>query len=330
MKARTLAAIATMLLAACGGGGGGSPAPGTPAAPAAPLAPAATGSIPMSLSFPLRPPASAKRQPQFISPGAEAIAIYDGTTLVFVANVGFDSGNQFQTVYAKSGSTTVTPGTCTFTSSAATCTLTITTTVGAHKFDFVMYPQFQGQPVTSKERAPQDTGTPPTFTGVISSEGELSVNLSVGANPAQTVTLLGVADQVIFAGLTEAAYNASVTFGFRIQDSTNSQIVQPGTAYDNGPVTVTAAPTGIVTITPSTFSTPPASLGDQNFDVMCINTSGGTVTISFNAKTSPNTAYASGLTYSTSNYAPATLQTISFTCDPATATIPVTIDGRRR
>ena len=131
------------------------------------------------------------------------------------------------------------------------------------------------------------------------------MNLSPGANPAQTLTLLGVADQVIYAGLSEAAYQSVTTYGYRIEDSTNSQIVQPGNAYDNGPVTITASPAGIVTIAPSSIATPPAAVGDQNFAVTCVNGSGGTVTISFNAGTHPNATYASGLTYSTSNYSPA-------------------------
>jgi hypothetical protein len=330
MKARTLAVISTLALAACGGGGG-TTAPATPSAAALPTAPMASGSIPMSIGFPRRTPSSRDRSPQFVSPNAGSIAIYDGTTLVYVANLAFDSTPQFQTVYAKSAPpTSVAFGSCTFTSSNATCTLTVTSTIGAHKFDIIMYPGSQGTQGTSFARAPQDTGTAPVFTGVISSEGELSVTLSPGANPGQTMTLLGVADRVLFAGLSTAAFNATVTYGFRIEDSTNAQIVQPGNAYDNGPVTVTASPSGVVTITPSSFATPPANAGDQNFDVKCINASGGSATLSFNVKTSPNTAYASGLTYSTSNYSPAVIQTIAFTCDPDSATIPITVNGRHR
>ncbi len=322
MKARYLAAVAsTLALAACGGGGGSTNAgaPVTPVMPVATAAPTAapqgSATIPMTITIPRgKAPSAARRSPAFISPGVGSLAVYDGTTLLYVANVSLDSGTQFQTVYAKSGSTSVTPGTCTFTSSTATCALTITSTTGPHKFDLIMYPGSQGQP----------TQTPPTFTGVISSEGELSVTLSPGANPGQTMTLLGVADQVLYAGLSEAAFNSVTTYGYRIEDSTNSQIVQPGSAYDNGPVTITAAPAGIVTIAPNSISTPPATTGDQNFAVTCVNSAGGTVTISFNTRTSPNTAYGSALTYTTSNYSGATIATIPFTCDPATATIPIT------
>ena len=335
MKARIFAVISTLVLAACGGGGGGSSAPGTPVAPVAPAlptaAPAAAGSVPMSITIPWRGPSSAARAPQFISPNVGSIAIYDGSTLVYVANLSLHSTTQFQTVYAKSAPpTSVAFGSCTFTSSTATCTLTLTSTAGPHKFDFVMYPGPQGVQASSAARKPQDTGTPPTFTGVISSEGELSMTVAVGTNPGQTLTLLGIADNVLFSGLSEAAFNATVTYGFRVEDSTNAQIVQPGTAYDNGPVTITAAPSGIVTITPNSFATPPSSLGDQNFDVKCVNANGGSVTISYNVKTSPNTTYASGLTYSTSNYSGATIQSTSFVCDAQPATIPITIDGQRR
>jgi hypothetical protein len=339
MYVRLLSAVAlasTLALAACGGGGGGGGTAMAPAAPppplatTAPVAPAATGSVPMSLSFPLpqHAPSGSARSPQFISPSASAIAIYDGATLVYVANLNLDSQTPFQTLYAKSGSTTVTPGTCTF-GQTATCTLSITSTVGAHKFDILMYPQLQGSQVTSAVRKPADTGTPPAFAGVISSEGELSVTLVAGTNPPATLTLLGVADQAVFAGVTEAAYNATSTFGYRIQDSTSAQIIQPGTAYDNGPVTITASTPGIVTITPSSITTPPASTGDQSFDVQCVNAAGGTVTITLGAGTHPNTAYADGLTYTSSNYSNGTLTSFSFTCDPASGTIPITVQGKR-
>ncbi|HEY0615731.1 MAG TPA: hypothetical protein VGC96_13850 [Candidatus Elarobacter sp.] len=332
MHARSIAALAlAVAVAGCGGGGSAGP-PGTPAIPGSvpTAAPQALGSIPMTIGFPLKPPASSDRTPQFVSPNAAAIAIYDGATLIYVANLSFDSQTQFTTVYAKSGATTVAFGSCTFTSSAAVCTLTITTTIGAHKFDVIMYPLAQGQQTTSGQRKVQDTGTPPNFIGVISSEGELSVTLNPGANPAATLTLLGVADQVVYAGLSEAAYNDTVTYGYRIQDSTHAQIIQPGTSYDNGPVTLTATPTGVVTLTPSTISTPPAAQGDQNFTVKCVNANGGTVSIDFNVQTHPNNAYASGLTYNGSNYPGAKIQSIAFTCDAASATIPITIDGKHR
>jgi hypothetical protein len=333
LLALTLAAA--FALAACAGGGTTNPAaPANPPASSAPVvAPQGHGSIPMSFTF-RRKGSSAGRRPQYLSNNTSSIAIYDGTTLVYVANVELDSGTQFSTVFASSGSTTVAPDTCSFTNTSATCGLTITTTIGAHKFDVSTYPVFQG--LKSVARAPMsvssrrtisDTGTPPVFEGVILSEGELSVTVSPGTNPGQTLHLNGVADQLIFAGLSENAYNTTTTFGYQIEDSGGAQIVTPGT-FDNGPVTITASPDGIVTISPNSFTTPPASDGDQNFGVTCINTAGGPVTLSFNAATSPDTTYASGLTYSTSNYSGSVIQTIPFTCDPATGTIPITVDGR--
>jgi hypothetical protein len=318
MNTRRLAALlSTLAIAGCGGGGGstsaGAPAPVVPVATAVPQAP---GDIPMTIAFPRTSSSASARAARFLSSGTGSLAVYDGATLIYVANLSLDSGTQFATVYAKSGSTSVAPGTCTFTSASATCTLTITSTIGAHKFDLITYPgsQSAGQ-----------GGAPPTFTGVIASEGELSVTLNPGANPGQTLTMLGVASRVVIAGPANGPYNQATQFGYRIQDSTNAQIVQPGTAYDNGPVTITAAPAGIVTIAPNSIATPPASVGDQNFNVTCVNASGGAVTISFNAATHPNTAYASGLTYSTSNYSAAVIATTPFSCDPSSATIPITV-----
>lgn len=333
MKARTLAVISMLALAACGGGGGGGstspPAGGAPPAPT--TAPQGSGSFAMAIGIPKRAPSAAGRQPRYVSPGTASLAFYDGTTLIYVANLSIDSSQQFTTVYSKSGPTSVAPGSCTDNNTTEVCTLTVTAPIGAHKFDLIAYGHSQGAtPAPSSiGRRPSDVGTPPTFQGVITSEGELSVTLSPGANPGATLTMLGVADTVAYSGVNTAAYNATSTFGFRIEDAASSQILTPGD-YDNGPITITAAPSGIVTITPNSFTTPPATLGDQSFDVKCVNSSGGAVTISFNAKTQPNTAYASGLTHSTANYSPAVIQTIAFTCDPASATIPITVDGKGR
>ena len=322
----TAALASAIALAACGGGGGTTTTtPAMPLAPAAPPATAATGSMPMSIAIPRKKPSGSARSTRFLSPNTASLAFYDGATLIYVANVFLDSGTQFSTVFAKSGSTSVAPGSCTFTNTTAVCTLTVTSTVGAHKFDLIAYDQNQGQQQgSSAQRAVSDTGTAPTFAGVISSEGELSVTLVLGTNPGATLTMLGVADQVLLAGPSNGSYNTATQFGYRIEDVGNSQIVTPGD-YDNGPITITAAPSGIVTIAPNSFTTPPSSGGDQNFDVTCVNGAGGSVTISFNAKTQPNTAYASGLTYSTSNYSGAVIATVPFTCDPASATIPITV-----
>jgi hypothetical protein len=305
LTASTLAAA--FALAGCGGGGATSPAaPASPAASSPPtVTPQGHGSIPMSFSFPRKTTSSSARRPRYLSIETASLAIYDGTTLVYVANVALDSTPQFTTVYAATGNTTVAPGSCSFTTSNATCGLTITSTIGAHAFDVITYPESQdpGKPA----------GAPPTFTGVILSEGELSVSLSPGTNAAQSLHLNGVADQVSISGPANAPFNEPQTFGYQIEDSGNAQIVGTGT-YDNGPVTITASPSGIVSIAPSSFTAPPSSAGDQNFSVTCINGGGGSVTISFNVQTSPDTTYASGLTYATGNYPGAIIGTAPFQC----------------
>ena len=316
MSARYLTAMlaSTIALAACGGGGG-STGPGTPGVPASvpTTSPQQTGSIPMVLSIPLRAPSAAARAPRFFSPSAGSLTIYDGATLIYVANLALDSTPAFTTVYARSGGTTVAFGTCSFTSALATCTLTLTATIGAHKFDILVYP------------GAQPAGSPPVIAGVISSEGEISALLSPGTNTGQTLTMLGVASKVTIAGPAHGPYNQATQFGYRILDSTNAQIVLPGGDYDNGPITITAAPAGVVTIAPNSIAAPPASVGDQTFNVTCVNASGGAVTISFNAQTSPTTAYASGLTYTAANYSAATIATTPFSCDPSSSTIPITV-----
>jgi Cu/Zn superoxide dismutase len=163
-------------------------------------------------------------------------------------------------------------------------------------------------------RQPADTGTPPTFTGLILSEGELSMTAVGGNNPAQTITLLGVADIVQWFGSQTASFNQTATIGYIVQDARSGQIVLPGNAYDNGPVTITASPTGILTFTPISQSTPPATNGSQTFDVKCTSGSGGLVTFTASAGNHPNATYASGLTYNSNNYSNGTLSTRGFRC----------------
>jgi hypothetical protein len=76
-------------------------------------------------------------------------------------------------------------------------------------------------------------------------------------------------------------------------------------------------------MTPVSQSSPPASAGYQSFTVTCQNS--GTATITAAAKTKPNTAYASGLTYSANNYPTGTLGTTTLQCAPGSATLPVTV-----
>jgi hypothetical protein len=251
-----------------------------------------------------------------------ALAVYDGATLLYAGNIFLGTTPAFMTLYAKSGTTTVTPGDCVRGNLASTCTLTVSTTAGPHTFGLTAYGNLQGGVVLpgSGQRKILDTGTPPTFTGLILSEGELTMTAVGGANPPQTITLLGVADIVQWFGGQTAAFNATATIGYEIQDARSGQIVLPGNAYDNGPVTITASPSGIVTFAPVSQTVPPATSGSQTFDVKCISPNppnAGIVTFTANAGTHPNTMYASGLTYNTNNYSNGTLSSRSFKCSPA-------------
>jgi hypothetical protein len=312
MRART-AFLALALTATGCGGGGGTVAPSAPQA----SAPAPKGSFSISIAFPNpRTPSSSARRPSYLSDGTRALAVYDGATLLYVANIFLTAPPAFVTVYAKSGSNTVTPGDCTRGNLTSTCTLTIAATGGQHTFGFTAYGDYQGGFVEpgGTLRTVLDTGTPPTFTGLILSEGELTMTVTGGANPPQTVTLLGVADVAQWFGNQTASFNQTATIGYEIQDARSGQIVQPGTAYDNGPITITASPPGIVTFNPVSQTTPPAINGSQTFDVTCTSSSGGDVTFTASAGTHPTTAYANGLTYDSSNYSNGTLSTRTFRC----------------
>ncbi len=301
-----------LAIAGCGGGGGS----GVPTSPPSANAGGPKATMSLSISIPNRATSAVARAPRYVSDGTMALAVYDGATLLYVGNLFVTPGPAFSTVYAKSGSTTVTPGDCTKGSLAATCTLTIDTTVGPHTFGMTAYGDLQGGVVLpeSKQRAVLDTGTPPTFTGLILSEGEFSITAVAGPNPAQTMTLLGVADIAQWFGSQTASFNQTATIGYEIQDARSGQIVLPGDTYDNGPVTITASPTGILTFTPVSQTTPPATNGSQTFDVTCTSGGGGLVTFTASAGTHPNTAYQSGLTYSSSNYSNGTLSTRTFRC----------------
>lgn len=330
MRASRLAAVALAAgLSACGGGGGS----GAPAAPiSAPFVPS-TGTLAISFSVattvaPSAGGSSVARTARYVSPGTASVALYDGATLIYVADATSSSAN-LVTVYANPASTTtVVSGSC-GSGNAPTCTITVQASLGAHTFGFVAY----SAPQTSA-----NTSTAPTFTGVILSEGELAVTIAAGSNPAQTIAPLGVADRAFFSGpaLTQrlngngalvGIIGTTYTIQYAIDDGatvTNGyQIVQPGT-YDNGPVTIAETDgNNIVTMTPVSQSSPPASAGLQSFTVTCQNN--GTATITAAAKNKPNTAYASGLTYSANNYPAGTIGTTTLQCVPNSATLPVTV-----
>ena len=312
--ARVAALAAAVCAAGCGGGGGTASAP---AVPAPTSAPASAAKLTLAISIPNAKTTSAvARAPRYVSDGTHALAVYDGATLLYVGNLLLGTSPAFVTLYAKSGTTTVTPGDCTRGNLASTCTMTVTTTAGAHTFGLTAYGDFQGgfaQP-GSVTRQVLDTGTPPTFTGLILSEGELAMTAVGGNNPPQTITLLGVADIAQWFGSQTASFNQTATIGYEIQDARSGQIVLPGSTYDNGPITITASPSGILTFTPISQTTPPAINGSQTFNVTCTSGSGGDVTFTASAGSHPNATYASGLTYDSSNYSSGTLSTRTFRC----------------
>ena len=155
------------------------------------------------------------------------------------------------------------------------------------------------------------------------------VIFNFGYTVPASVVMLGVASNGFITGPDEAAYNQTVQFNYQVQDSTPLQIVSPG-AYDNGPVTLSASPDAIVTISqPTSFASPAASPGTQTFSVTCVNPNGGGVGLRMLAGAQPNTAYASALTYSDANYSSGELVSAVLSCDSTPATIPVTVESRR-
>jgi hypothetical protein len=229
-----------------------------------------------------------------------SLAAYDGATLIYAGNFVATGTPNFTTVYAASGPSTVTAGSCTNTT-VITCTMTFTAAVGTHTFGIVTYPNDQSSASTS---------TPPAFTGQILSEGEVATTIAQGTNPGTTMTLLGVAFSTSWGGSTTVSTGSDATFTYQVLDAGGSQIVQPGN-YDNGPVTITTA-SGNVTFAPVSNAAPPAALGDQSFTMHC--SSAGPATFTASANAAPNTAYPFGLTYGSSNYASATLGTLTVNC----------------
>jgi hypothetical protein len=319
MRDARIAVLAIALAAAgCGGGGGGTAsAPSVPVPTNAP-GPPATMSLSISIPFPPTTTSATTRAPQYLSSGTQALAVYDGATLLYVGNLILTTPPGFVSppVYQKTGTTTVTPGSCTRGNLASTCTLTVTTTTGPHTFGLTAYGQFQGGFTLpgSIGRKVDDIGTPPTFTGLILSEGEASMTAVGGVNPAQTITLLGVADIVQWFGTQTASFNQTATIGYIVQDARSGQIVTPGNAYDNGPVTISVDNPGAISWTPVSQSTPPSTNGSQTFDIRCTSGSGALITFTASAGSHPNATYASGLTYSSSNYSNGTLSTRTFRC----------------
>jgi len=144
MRARYFVSLATVVaLGGCAAGSGGSGAPVAPIA--APFVPS-TATFPLSFVIPNKTvqSTSAARAPRYASQGTASIAIYDGPTVIYVANYNQLANPQFTTVFAKTGTTSIVSGTCVAGSSSQTCTVTILTTIGTHSFDVIMYPVAQG------------------------------------------------------------------------------------------------------------------------------------------------------------------------------------------
>ncbi len=149
--------------------------------------------------------------------------------------------------------------------------------------------------------------------------------------------MLGVADQVAFAPIvTPYTYSngattipnvgvvgvGSYTIVATIEDASGATIVLPG-AYDNGPVAFAETDNAnVLSFSPASYATPPASPTPVSFTVQCLNP--GVATIAALAKTKPNTNWASRLTYSSANYATSPLGTTTFRCVPNSASVPVT------
>ena len=326
---RTIAAlgVTATLMAACGGGTGSTGAPPVGSSQSESgvgkvTLSAAFGAVAVTASGKRRSPASGTRRPSFITPGLQSLAIYDGATLIYVADVDLAGSPQFATVYAnpdKNGRDTVIPGACTNNSTTETCQLEIDAKPGDHTYGLIAYPR-------SQTAAPAG---PPAFVGVISSEGQVFVTVHPHDTVAASLVMLGVASNAYLAGPDEAANNQTVQFNYQIWDSTPLQILTPG-AYDNGPVTISAVPDGIATITPPTsFASPAPSPGTQTFSVTCVSPNGGPAVISLQAGLQPNTSYASGLTYSAANYSTGVLASAVLVCDASPATIPITVQGRK-
>jgi hypothetical protein len=324
---RTIAVLSAtaVLMTACGGGGRVAPV-GT-----APESDSGTGRLTLSAAFGgvaiaaagrQRSPASGPRRPSFITPGLQSLAVYDGTTLVYVANVDLAGSPQFTTVYANPNPRyAVIPAGCTNNATTETCQLEVDAKPGPHAFDLIAYP------------APQTAvpgGGPPVFIGVISSEGEVSVKLHPHEVTNASLVMLGVASNAQLSGPDEAAFNQTVQYSYEVRDSTPLQILIPG-AYDNGPVTISVLPSDVATVTPPTsFASPASSPGFQTFSVTCVNPNGGLASVLLQANAQPNTSYASQLTYSAANYSSGTLAATTLTCDGSPATLPITVQSHKR
>jgi hypothetical protein len=354
------AAAVVALLAGCGGGGGGSmpstptgsvPAQSALGTPVPSTSSSSRASVSIAFSVPLRAhdaSASHARRPDYISSGTQAIAFYDSATLAGVMNVNVSVKPPTATIVYAGGGTTdnISNVSCTAGTTADTCGATITTTIGSHTFGMVAYDQPVSTSSPSPSPSPVNTGKPAGERrspdalyggGIILSEGQVGpLTLQPGVNPGATITLNGVAAVAGMPTITTpysdntgdgTITNVGVvgvgtyTGTISIDDASSNIITTPGT-YDNGPVVVSEQDANnIVTITNGSYSTPPSTATTETYTVACAKV--GIATIQATAKTSPNTNYASHLTYSSANYATSPIGTVQFDCVANSATIPI-------
>jgi hypothetical protein len=341
--AATFVVLSTALIS-CGGGGGGSSNASLNAAGAAPPAvptataaaptavPASTGTLSVTFEIPFgaeAAPAGVSRNPQYISTNTRSISFYDGTKLVYVANINLAASPATVTTVYSSGDE-VSDLNCSIEADGyqASCTEKLEATCSSHVFVAIAYPN----PQTASRKGVVSGG------GIILSEGELGpYTVKSGDNGSHTIVLLGVADHAAFAPITTPyTYNngtttianvgvvglGSYTVSATIEDETGATIVLPG-AYDNGPVTFAESDSAkVLSLSPASYATPPASPAPVSFTVQCVNP--GVATIAAIAKTQPDTNYASHLTYSSANYATSPIGTQTFQCVANSASIPIT------
>ncbi len=356
MQHRRLATAAALvaLLAGCGGGGGStSSLPSgalpqqlsqtTPAPPTTSSSSRASVTVAFKIPLPSKKGTSAARRPDYISSGTQAIAFYDGTTLVGVMNVNVSIPSPTATIVYSGGTISISNVSCTAGTSADTCQATVTTTIGSHTFGMVAY----DQPVSTSSPSPVPSSLPTSVRrspdalyggGIILSEGQVGpLTLQPGVNPGATITLNGVAFGALLPIITTpysdntgdgtitnvgvvgvGTYTGSIT----IQDAAGKTITTPGT-YDNGPVVLSEQDAnGILSIKNGSYSTPPSTATSESYTVSCLKV--GIATIQATAGTSPTTTYASHITYSSSNYATSPIGTLTFQCVANSASIPIT------
>ena len=135
--------------------------------------------------------------------------------------------------------------------------------------------------------------------------------------------MLGVADKVLIAGPSNGAYNAATQFGYRIEDVGNSQIVTPGKLqrpdHDHGSAQRHRDDRAELVHDAALVVRRP------KLNVTCVNAAAGIGDDLVQREDPAQHRVRVGLTYSTSNYSGAVIATVPFTCDPASATIPINV-----